>query len=117
MNAATGAVTKSHQIDGWEGFPLVRWCEEALGIPLHRPEPFDALAADLAPFALGKPLPAFSLTGEGTLDADVGFTAAHLAGRLDATADRLGVLRRELAVLGPLTLSATFDLESHRSTD
>lgn len=69
--------------------------------------------ADLAPFALGKVLPAFSLAGEGTLDADVGFTAVHLAGRLDATADRLGRLQPELAVLGALTLNATFDL-AHR---
>ncbi len=69
--------------------------------------------ADLVPFALGKPMPAFSLTGEGTLDADVGFTAVHLAGRLDATADRLGLLQRELAELGPITLNATFDL-AHR---
>jgi glucokinase len=32
-NARTGVVTKSHQIEGWEDFPLARWCEEALGIP------------------------------------------------------------------------------------
>lgn len=66
--------------------------------------------ADLAPFALGQTLPAFSLAGEGSFDADAGFAAVHVAGRLDATADRLEVLRRELAVLGPLSLQATFDL-------
>jgi hypothetical protein len=66
--------------------------------------------ADLAPFALGKALPAFSLAGEGSFDADAGFRAFHLAGRLDATASRLEILRKELAALGPLTLGAEFDL-------
>ena len=32
-NAATGVVTKSHQIDGWEDFPLVRWCQEVFQVP------------------------------------------------------------------------------------
>jgi glucokinase len=32
-NATTGVVTKSHQIDGWEDFPLVRWCQEIFQIP------------------------------------------------------------------------------------
>ena len=32
-NAATGMVTKSHQIDGWEEFPLSRWCEEIFQLP------------------------------------------------------------------------------------
>lgn len=66
--------------------------------------------ADLAPFSLGKPLPAFALKGEGTFDADAGFAAAHLAGKLEASADRLGLLHRELEVLGPVSLNATFDL-------
>ncbi|MBL9200260.1 MAG: hypothetical protein JNL39_07120 [Opitutaceae bacterium] len=69
--------------------------------------------ADLAPFSLGKPLPAFALKGEGTFDADAGFAAAHLAGRIEGSADRLAVLRRELEVLGPVSLNATFDL-AHR---
>ncbi len=69
--------------------------------------------ADLAPFSLGKTLPAFSLAGEGGFDADAGFRAMHLAGRIDATASRLEVLRKELTALGALTLGAEFDL-AHR---
>jgi len=30
-DAAAGIVTKSHQVGGWEGFPLARWCRETLG--------------------------------------------------------------------------------------
>jgi glucokinase len=29
----TGVVTKSHQVAGWEGFPLAAWCRESLGKP------------------------------------------------------------------------------------
>src|SRR5688572_14727608 len=32
-DAAAGLVTKSHQVGGWEGFPLARWCRESLGRP------------------------------------------------------------------------------------
>jgi glucokinase len=32
-DAAAGMATKSHQVAGWEGFPLVRWCRESLGKP------------------------------------------------------------------------------------
>jgi len=32
-DAERGVATKSHQVGGWEGFPLVRWCQESLGKP------------------------------------------------------------------------------------
>src|SRR5262245_37245936 len=32
-DAALGIATKSHQVDGWEHFPLARWCQESLGKP------------------------------------------------------------------------------------
>jgi glucokinase len=31
VDSAAGVVTKSHQVAGWEDFPLVRWCHELLG--------------------------------------------------------------------------------------
>src|SRR5947199_278504 len=33
VNSAAGVVTKSHQVAGWESFPLGRWCAERLGKP------------------------------------------------------------------------------------
>src|SRR5207247_11294952 len=33
VDSGAGVVTKSHQVGGWEGFPLVRWCSESLGRP------------------------------------------------------------------------------------
>jgi glucokinase len=33
VDAAAGAVRKSHQIDGWDGVPLAGWCEKTFGVP------------------------------------------------------------------------------------
>ncbi len=33
VNTLKGTVTKSHQIDGWDGFPLADWFRTELGIP------------------------------------------------------------------------------------
>lgn len=33
VDGATGVVTKSHQINGWENMPLANWCERTLGLP------------------------------------------------------------------------------------
>ena len=32
-DGVTGVVTRSHQVAGWEGFPLASWCRESLGKP------------------------------------------------------------------------------------
>ena len=33
VNPLTQRITKSHQIDGWDDFPLVEWCQQTLGLP------------------------------------------------------------------------------------
>ena len=33
VESATGKVLVSHQVGGWEGFPLKAWCEERFGLP------------------------------------------------------------------------------------
>jgi glucokinase len=33
VDAGRGIVTKSHQVDGWEDFPLAAWVREHLGVP------------------------------------------------------------------------------------
>jgi len=33
VDAARGRVIKSHQIDGWDGFPICEWCRRTLGLP------------------------------------------------------------------------------------
>ncbi len=70
----------------------------------------DVRDGDVAPFALGKPLPAFSVNGTGVVEADAGFSGFSIGGKLGVTADRLHVWRAELAPLGELKVSANFDL-------
>ncbi len=70
----------------------------------------DVRDAEVAPFAFGKPLPAFTLVGAGAFDTDVRFSAVHASGRLSATLDRLQVFVPELAVLGELKIASEFDL-------
>ena len=75
----------------------------------------DARDADLAPFTLGRPLPAFTATGEGRFGTDPAFEEIHATGKLDATADRLAVINPALAGVGAIRLSAEFDV-AHRGT-
>jgi hypothetical protein len=66
--------------------------------------------SDLAPFALGRRLPVFYVAGEGTYEADPAKGDIHAAGKLQATADRLGVVARGLGDLGRVDLAADFDM-------
>jgi hypothetical protein len=65
---------------------------------------------DLTPFALGRPLPAFTAAGEGRFDTDAAWTRLQASGRFNASVDRLGVLRPQLGAIGSLRLTAEFDL-------
>ena len=69
--------------------------------------------ADVAPFTLGKPLPAFVAAGRGKFDTDAALSGLHATGRLNATLDRLQVLKPELAALGELKIASDFDLTRH----
>jgi len=53
IDAAAGITTKSHQISGWERFPLVRWCEEHIGRPVALANDCDAAAVGEARFGAG----------------------------------------------------------------
>lgn len=44
VDAANGVVTESHQVAGWEGVPLVAWCEQHLGVPATLCNDCDAAA-------------------------------------------------------------------------
>ncbi len=70
----------------------------------------DVSDGDIAPFALGRPLSVFTAKGTGKFESDVTLTFFSGSGRLDATADKLGQLRPELAAIGAVQLLADFDL-------
>ena len=73
----------------------------------------DLRDTDLSPFALGRSLPMFTLAGGGGLDIETTTSDVQATGTLVAAADTLGVVRAELASVGPVTLSAEFDV-AHR---
>ncbi len=70
----------------------------------------DASDTDLTPFTLGRPLPAFTATGQGTFTSDRIFSELHAAGRLDAKVDRLTALSAEFAAIGKVYFSTDFDV-------
>lgn len=71
----------------------------------------DASSADVAPFALGKPVPEFVAKGQGTFSADRTFKKISAAGTFDASVEKLASVDPSLGALGSLTLSAAFDVD------
>lgn len=70
----------------------------------------DLRDTDISPFALGRSLPLFTLAGAGGLDVETTTSEVQATGTLVASADKLGVVQAELASLGPVKLTAEFDL-------
>jgi glucokinase len=54
VDAAGGRSVKSHQIDGWENFPLADWCQRALGLPTHVQNDCDSAALAEALYGAGQ---------------------------------------------------------------
>lgn len=53
-NAQTGRTTKSHQIDGWEDFPLVDWCRQTFNIETRIGNDCDVAALAEARYGAGR---------------------------------------------------------------
>jgi hypothetical protein len=70
----------------------------------------DLRDTDLAPFTLGRRLPAFYAAGAGTYEFDPASGDVHAAGKLRATADRLEVVAPGLGPMGRVDLVADFDV-------
>ena len=54
LDAKTGVITKSHQVDGWDQFPLADWCREQFGIPTVVRNDCDTAALAEATLGAGK---------------------------------------------------------------
>ncbi len=54
VDAATGRVTRSHQITGWEGRPLAAWCTDLLALPVVVGNDCDCAALAEARFGAGR---------------------------------------------------------------
>lgn len=70
----------------------------------------DLADADLSPFALGRPLPAFAIKGGGGVSGDRALSEMRLDGELDLKTSHLDVVLPELAVLGEIQVHAAFDI-------
>lgn len=66
--------------------------------------------SEIAPFALGRPLPRFRAAGQGTLQVDDRFAVLHAAGRIDAAVDGLATISAALSGVGPVEVKGAFDL-------
>lgn len=63
VDDSTRSVIKSHQIQGWDGFPLASWIEEMLGLPAVLGNDADVAGLAEALFGAGKGLsPIFYIT-------------------------------------------------------
>jgi glucokinase len=63
IDDVTRSVLKSHQVGGWEGFPLAEWAEKALGLPIALGNDADCACLAEATFGAGKGLsPVFYMT-------------------------------------------------------
>ena len=80
------------------------------GKPLQGSWMLDMADRDLAPFALGRPLPVFVGKGEGKFEADAALASISASGRLALSLDKLGVIRPELDAFGALKTALDFDL-------
>jgi glucokinase len=54
INATAGIVTKSHQVEGWDNFPLADWCAETFGVPIFLGNDCDMAALAEARFGAGR---------------------------------------------------------------
>lgn len=70
----------------------------------------DLIDRDFAPFLFGRPIPDFTIAGQGKFDTDSTFNAVHAIGELDAALDRLGTVKPELAAIGAVKLVANIDV-------
>jgi len=66
---------------------------------------------DLAPFTLGRELPAFAAKVDAKFGVTTRFNAFNAVGSLEVVASRLEVIQAQLGSVGTLTVSSTFAIE------
>lgn len=75
----------------------------------------DMRDTDVAPFVLGRRLPAFEAVGAGMFETDAAFAEIHSAGRIKSTVHRLETVVPGWTDLGTLTVYGEFDLTQQGS--
>jgi glucokinase len=54
VDRLAGRIVKSHHVEGWDGFPLVDWCRETLGLPAALGNDSDMAGLGEARFGAGR---------------------------------------------------------------
>ncbi len=72
----------------------------------------EARNSDLAPFALGYPVPEFDAKAEVAFGVSTSFEQFMANGHLDIALSKLEVLEKELAPIGPLRIKADYSFEN-----
>jgi glucokinase len=54
IDSASGTTITSHQVEGWDGFPLVDWCRDTFGVPAALVNDSDAAGLAEARFGAGE---------------------------------------------------------------
>ena len=54
VDMPTGRIVRSHQVDGWDGFPLVDWCRQTFGLPTSMANDSDMAGLGEARFGAGR---------------------------------------------------------------
>lgn len=54
LDAKTGIITRSHQVEGWDQFPLAHWCRDQFGVPTVIRNDCDTAALAEATLGAGK---------------------------------------------------------------
>jgi glucokinase len=54
IDGAAGIVTKSHQVEGWDNFPLAQWCTDQFGVPTFLGNDCDMASLAEARFGAGR---------------------------------------------------------------
>ncbi|HIA20778.1 MAG TPA: ROK family protein, partial [Planctomycetaceae bacterium] len=110
LDAEQGTITKSHQVQGWDGFPLQEWCQQQLGLPTLLGNDCDVATLAEASLGAGKEFRAvfYVTVGTGVGGGYVVDGKSPLQGR--PAAAEIGHLRP-----GPLATSVNETVESQAS--
>ena len=100
VQPAAGLVTTSHQVAGWDGFPLVAWCLETFGRPAVLANDCDAAALAEARFGAGRGRRGVLFVTVGTGIGGGFVIDGHLYGSQRPAVAEIGHLRPGLDAVG-----------------
>lgn len=93
VDPASGRTVKSHQVEGWDDFPLVDWCRQALGLPTVLANDSDSAGLAEALFGAGRGCTPVFYTNIGSGIGGALVIDGQLYGGSHGIASELGHLR------------------------